>query len=360
MFRQLIANNSTQDWTQAVFAAAAFMLVLQLLRSIALHHLKKVEKKEDTQIVDFFIDVLSTTRILLALAIGLYMASHFLNLPPPIEKSVDRAFIGLVILQVGFWANRGLVFWLTRHFSSGTDSDAGSRAMTLSLLKFLGRMVLWALVGLLVLDNLGLNVTTLVASLGIGGIAVALAVQNILGDLFASLSIAIDKPFVIGDFIVVDNMMGNVEHVGLKTTRIRSQSGEQIVMSNTDLLKSRIRNYKHMQERRVAFVIGVTYDTVPEQLEQLPALLTQAVNEQPGVRMDRAHFKGFSPSSLDFEVVYFVLKPDYSVYMDIQQAINLYLVRAFALRGIGFAFPTQTLHIASTPPTTNAPTPAPQ
>lgn len=346
MIRQLFTNNSAQDWAIALFAACAFMLVLQLLRTVVLHRLKRVVDKTATRIDDFIMDVLSATRILLGLAVGLYIAAQFLTLPPALEKMVDRAFIGLMILQAGFWANRGLAFWLNHRFSQGDDSDAGARAMTRSLLSFLGRVVLWALVVLLILDNIGLNVTTLVASLGIGGIAVALAVQNILGDLFASLSIAIDKPFVIGDFIIVDDLMGSVEHVGLKTTRIRSLSGEQIIFSNNDLLKSRIRNYKRMQERRAVFSIGVTYDTAPELLEAIPGLLKQSINSQKGTRLDRAHFKGFGAFSLDFEAVYYVLVPDYSTYMDVQQEINLSLVRAFSQRGIEFAFPTQTLHIA--------------
>jgi len=187
------------------------------------------------------------------------------------------------------------------------------------------------------------------ASLGIGGIAVALAMQNILGDLFASLSIAIDKPFVIGDFIVLGEEMGTVEQVGLKTTRIRSLGGEQIILSNNDLLQSRIRNYKRLQERRAVFAIGVTYDTPADKLERIPELIRQAIEAQADARFDRAHFKSFGASSLDFEAVFYVLKPDYNVFMNVQQAINLQLVRSFAGQGIEFAFPTQTLHLHGGP-----------
>lgn len=345
MFRKLIAENTTQDWVFALLAAAGFMLLLHLLRKLVLHHLQRIAKTTDTVIDDFLVEVLSATRILLVAATGLYLGTHFLTLTAALEKFVDRAFVTVIILQVGFWFSRVLIFWLKHRFSQGEIEDAGARAMTLSLLSFLGRVVVWVLVLLLMLDNLGLNVTALVTSLGIGGIAVALAVQNILGDLFASLSIAIDKPFVIGDFIIVDDMMGSVEHVGLKTTRIRSLSGEQIIFSNNDLLKSRIRNYKRMQERRALFAIGVTYDTAAEKLEQIPALVQQAIEAQGDARFDRAHFKGFGAFSLDFEAVYYVLKPDYNVFMDVQQAINLQLVRRFAEQGIEFAFPTQTLYL---------------
>jgi small-conductance mechanosensitive channel len=198
---------------------------------------------------------------------------------------------------------------------------------------------------LLALDNMGVNITGLVAGLGIGGIAVALALQNILGDLFASLSIILDKPFVIGDFIVVDQLMGTVEHVGLKTTRIRSLSGEQVIFSNAGLLQSRIRNFKRMAERRVVFTVGVTYQTPYEKLARISALLREAVELQQGVRFDRAHFKEYGDFALVYEIVYFVTSPDYNKYMDIQQAINFEIYRRFQQEGLEFAYPTQTLFV---------------
>jgi small-conductance mechanosensitive channel len=207
--------------------------------------------------------------------------------------------------------------------------------------------VLAAIAAVLILDNIpGVEITALVASLGIGGIAVALAVQNILSDLFASLSIVLDKPFVIGDFIIVDNCLGTVEHIGLKTTRLRSLSGEQLVFSNNDLLKSRVRNYKRMAERRVVFSVGVTYQTPLEKLERIPTLIRDTIEAQPAVRFDRAHFQGYGDFALNFEVVYYVLDPDYNRYMDIQQGINLGIYSSFAEEGIEFAYPTRTLYIA--------------
>jgi small-conductance mechanosensitive channel len=203
--------------------------------------------------------------------------------------------------------------------------------------------LLWLAVLLLALDNLGYDVTALIAGLGVGGIAVALAVQNILGDLFASLSILIDKPFVVGDFLIVDDYMGSVEHVGLKTTRIRSLSGEQLVISNSDLLKSRLRNYGRMYERRVAFNIGVTYDTTREQLRKIPEIMRSAVERQEKTRFDRSHFGKYGEYALIFETVYYVLQADYNLYMDIQQAINLEINEAFEELGIEFAYPTRTL-----------------
>jgi len=181
--------------------------------------------------------------------------------------------------------------------------------------------------------------------LGVGGIAVALAVQNILGDLFASLSIVLDKPFVIGDFIVVDTFVGTVEHIGLKTTRLRSLSGEQVIFSNTDLLGSRIRNYKRMYERRVVFTLGLVYQTPMEKVESVGKILQEIIELEPQARFDRAHFKEFGDSALVYEIVYFIKTSDFNAYMDAQQRINLAIMQRFEEQGISFAYPTRTVYM---------------
>jgi len=208
-----------------------------------------------------------------------------------------------------------------------------------------GRLVLWTLVFLALLDNFGVDVTALVAGLGIGGIAIALAVQNVLADLLAYVSIVADRPFVYGDYLVVGDYSGTVEHIGIKTTRIRSLTGEQIIFSNNDLLGSRVRNYKRMNERRALFSVGVTYDTSHEILTELPEMLRGIVEAQENVRFDRAHLKTFGDFAIQFEVVYHMVVPDYAVFMDTQQTINLAIHRLFTDRGIEFAFPTQTIHL---------------
>jgi small-conductance mechanosensitive channel len=202
---------------------------------------------------------------------------------------------------------------------------------------------------LLILQNLGVQITAILAGVSISGIAIALAVQNVLGDLLGSLSIILDKPFVIGDFIVVGEFSGTVEHVGLKSTHIRSVSGEQLVFSNSDLLSSRIRNYKRMQERRAVFTVGVTYDTPAETLEAIPDMIKSIVEGQEQTRFDRCHFKSFGASSLDIETVFHMTVPDYDAFMDAQQAINIELFRLFEREGIEFAFPTQTLKLQREP-----------
>jgi small-conductance mechanosensitive channel len=269
----------------------------------------------------------------------------------------------VVLLQMAVWGNAAITFWLARITArrrDGEHADLGS-VTTLNALGVLARVVVWVVIFLLALQNFGVNITALITGLGIAGIAVALAVQNILGDVLASLSIVIDKPFVIGDYIVVDTFQGTVEDVGLKTTRLRSLSGEQIIFSNSELLKARIRNYKRMTERRATFTIGLQYDTPPDKVERVPQIIRELITSIPQTRLDRTHFQGFGDSALNIETVYFVLVPDYVLYMDIQQQINLTLLRRFAEEGIEFAFPTRTVMIKApepgpVPPHSTAPT----
>jgi small-conductance mechanosensitive channel len=267
-----------------------------------------------------------------------------LAFPGGVRTALLRAVIVVLLLQAGLWASALVVALLKEYQSRNLETDPAA-ATTIGALVFIGRLIVWTLVFVIALDNLGVDITALVTGLGIGGIAVALAVQNVLGDLLASLSIVLDKPFVVGDFLAVDDLLGSVEDVGLRTTRLRSLSGEQLVFSNTDLLKSRVRNFGRMYERRILFGIGVTYDTPREKLQRIPGILREAVESQEKVRFDRAHFKAFGPYSLDFEVVYYVTVPDYGAYMDVQQAVNFRIHERFEEAGIEFAFPTQTLHL---------------
>ena len=224
-----------------------------------------------------------------------------------------------------------------------------SRVSSFGILSFAAQVAVWSLALLVALQNLGFEITALVAGLGIGGIAIAFALQNILGDIFCSVAIILDKPFAVGDFIIVGDQMGVVENIGIKTTRVRSIWGEQIVFSNADLTSSRIRNYKQMKERRITFTLGVVYETPVEKLERISGILRDAITSAPLTRFDRAHFKKYGDFSLDFEIVYFVLNPDYNVYMDIQQKINLAILRRFQAEGIAFAYPTREVIIRKEP-----------
>ncbi len=249
---------------------------------------------------------------------------------------MDHLTIVAVIAQAAFWMSRAIRHWLARQVAAKQQTDAEA-ATTVSVLGFFAQLALWSLVVLLALENLGFNVTTLLAGLGIGGVAMALAAQGILGDIFASVTIALDKPFAIGDVIALDNIMGTVEHVGLKSTRLRSISGEQIVLANTDLLKARVRNFKRLSERRVEFTLGVALDTAPAQLALIPAFIRKAVEAQSGTRFERAHFKKYGDAALIFEAAFYFSGPDYNRYMDVQQAINLEIYRRLQQAGIRLA-----------------------
>jgi small-conductance mechanosensitive channel len=248
--------------------------------------------------------------------------------------------------QAGVWAVEAAAAWLERKRRRTMTTDRAAVG-SLGIIGFIVNVVIWALVVLLTLDNLGVDITALVAGLGIGGIAVALAVQNVLGDLFASLSITLDRPFLVGDFLAVGDFLGSVEYIGIKSTRLRSLSGEQIIMSNSDLLSSRVRNYGRMSERRVVFGTSIIYETPIELVERIPSLIRDIVDAQEGTRFDRSHFAKHGATSLDFETVYYVLSAEFNRYMDVQQAINLRLHREFDALGVEFAYPTQRLIIGT-------------
>lgn len=339
-----VYGGTPRDWLVALGLSFAIALSVYLLKPILIRRLQAVAQRSRTQADDALVACIQATRLSLVLVFSLSLGSHYLALPEAHGKILQGATAVAFFLQLGFWAGAGLNFWLGRSRARAQATNVGA-ATSLSAVGFICQLVLWTVTVLLILDNLGINITALVAGLGIGGVAVALAVQNILGDLFASLSIVVDKPFVIGDFIIVDNYMGTVENVGLKTTRIRSLDGEQIVFSNSDLLKTRLRNYKRMVERRVVFTFGVAYETSPDLLEKIPATIRGIVEAQSKVRFERAHFQKFGEHSLIFETVYWVTDPDYNLFMDIQQAVNLAIMRALKSEKIVFGMPRQSLQL---------------
>ena len=345
--QRFIEQNSTDDLLIACGLALLTFSLLYFVRMVLVSKLTQWSQRSSMLWDDILTDVVARTHNLMLAGIALLVGLNHLTLSPWLESKIDHGFTLLLLSQTGLWGHQAIRGWRAMQIKLSRESDNGAAAMNYGFISFLTEVALWIILILMVLDNLGVNITTLVASLGIGGIAIALAVQNILGDLFASLSIALDKPFVAGDFIVIDGMMGSVKHVGLKTTRIQSLSGEELIFSNADLLKSRIRNFKRMAERRVVFQIGLVFGTSSEKLKRVNEIIRDAVQTHADVRLDRTHFKAIGASSLDFEVVYYVLSPDYTRYMDIQQAINLALIERLEDEGINFAFPTQTLHIES-------------
>ncbi len=337
-------GNTVQTWIVAVAVALVVLIALRLFQGIVARGLSARAERTRIDLDDLAAELVRKTRFFFPLIVALYAGAQPLALPPT-GDGVFRAVVVIgLLVQAALWGNTVISFWITRYMQKRMEEDAAA-ATSIGALRFVGKLLLWTVILLLALDNLGVDVTALVTGLGIGGLAVALALQNVLSDLFASLSIVLDKPFVIGDFIIVGDFLGTVEHIGLKTTRMRSLSGEQLVLSNSDLLNSRIRNYKRMAQRRIVFSFGVVYETPADKLAAVPRMVQEIIESLENTQFDRAHFKAYGDFSLNFEVVYYVLVPEYDTYMDIQQAINLELYRRFEQEGIEFAYPTQTLFV---------------
>jgi small-conductance mechanosensitive channel len=344
MLDSIFWGNTVQAWLTALGIGAVVVLVLRVVVTIAIRRLRTVSERTRNDIDDIVVDVLASTKSLFLVVLAFWAATRFLVLPANLLNMIRWTMAVVVVFQIAAWSNVAITALIRRRIEATVDADP-AEATTMAALGFLVRLLVWAVLILAALDNLGVEIAPLLAGLGIGGIAIALAVQNVLGDLFASLSIVLDKPFVIGDFIVVGDLAGTIENVGLKTTRVRSLSGEQLVFANSDLLDSRIRNYKRMFERRILFTIGVTYQTPRDQLQRIPTMIREIVESMEDARFDRSHFKSYGNFSIDFETVYFVRSPEYNVYMDVQQDINLRIHEAFENEGIEFAYPTQTLFI---------------
>ncbi|MDX1944485.1 MAG: mechanosensitive ion channel family protein [Pirellulaceae bacterium] len=339
-----IDGNSLVQWGLAAAVAAVVLVALVLLKVLLAGRIHALAQRLQSGWAPAVIQALASTRAWFLLVLAIHAGSLALVLPPKVAAVLASLTIIALLVQGAIWIQTLLNRLVQSEVRRRLDTDAAS-ATTITSLGFLGQIVLWSVVLLLALQNLGINVTALVAGLGIGGVAVALAAQNVLADLFASLAMILDKPFVLGDTIAVGDDIGTVERIGIKTTRLRALSGEELIYGNADLLKNRIRNLKRMTERRVQFTIGVTYDTPPDQLAAIPPLLRTAVEAQPQTRFDRAHFKDFADAALNFEIVYFVLSPDFNLYMDIQQAINLAILRKFVELDIDLAYPTHTVHV---------------
>lgn len=342
---QMVLGATVEAWLIlfAVWAAVAGAIVI--LRKVLIWRVRKLASRTKNVVDDVLAALLEKTKAYFILGLALYIAVAIAPVTARVGLYISRVAFLLLLIQVIAWGNHVITDWIQRYKERKLEEDAAA-VTSMQAVGFVARLLLYAVVVLVALDNLGIDVTALVAGLGIGGVAVALALQNILGDLFASLSIVLDKPFVVGDFLIVNDYLGTVEQVGLKTTRIRSLSGEQIVFSNSDLLNSRIRNYKRMYERRIVFSFGVVYDTPADKLKRISEIVRELVESQDQVRFDRAHFKEYGDFSLNYEVVYYVLVPDYNTYMDIQERINIALFERFEKEGIEFAFPTHTVHVA--------------
>jgi small-conductance mechanosensitive channel len=343
-------GNPLGAWLLALTIFVAGGLVLVLVRRLLIGRLERFATRTSTIADDVALGMLRRTRVVFLFLLALEVAVHAaLALPPAWDRAVHLVGELAALLQGASWVNGAISLWLDRMARRTGEFDKSSLT-TLNVLGVVLRVVMWTLIFLLALQAFDIDVTALITGLGIAGVAVALAVQNILGDLFASLTIALDKPFVIGDTITVDQLTGTVEDIGLKTTRVRALTGELLVFSNTDLLKARIRNYRGQVQRRVTFTIGVDYAASPEQVERVPKIIAEAITAENLLRLDRSHLSSLADAALVFETVYYVSTADYTAYMDAQQRVYLTLLRRFAADGIKLAAPARTTVVVTSQP----------
>jgi small-conductance mechanosensitive channel len=334
---------SATEWLIAAATLLGVYVALALLRRALVRRLGTLAARTTTDWDDLAVQIVERTRWYFILLVATYAATRVLSPPGDLARVLRALAVLIVLVQAGVWGNGIIGFGADHYARKRGPGDVGTRT-TIQAVGYAGRFVLWALLIVTALQNFGINVTALVTGLGIGGIAIALAVQNILGDLFAALAIVLDKPFIVGDSVQVDTINGTIEHVGLKTTRIRSQSGEQIVIANSELLKTRIRNFKRMEQRRVAFNLDLAFDTPPETLAKVSAMVRQVIESHPNVQFDRCHLLAIAETGLRVETVYVVLDPDFNRYADIHHAVNLELIRRFREQRIEFAAPAKSVY----------------
>lgn len=338
-----ILNNTYKTWVIAILVFFGLLFIFALFQMILLRHFKKLAKKTKTDIDDTLIEVIKTVRPPFYSFLAFYLALRFLTLHGWAEKGIEIILIIWLVLLIIKALEILVDYVVGKGMKRGEEQ--GKKAAVDALGKVI-KGILWVVGLLLILSNLGVNITSLVAGLGIGGVAIAFALQNILSDLFSSFAIYFDKPFLPGDFIVIGDSKGTVEKIGIKTTRLKSLQGEELVVSNRELTSARIQNFRKMEERRISFGFGVVYETPSTKLKKIPTIIRKIIKEVKLARIDRVHFKKFDDSALTFEVVYYVESDEYVKYMDVQQDINFKVKHEFEKEGIDMAYPTQTIYLA--------------
>ncbi|MBL6444727.1 mechanosensitive ion channel [Fulvivirga sp. 29W222] len=336
-------NNTFQDYAIVLGSILLGLIIVKIFKRTLLKKLQYWAAQTSTDIDDYIIDTVTMFGMPALYATVVYTSLKYLNLSVRLDNVITIAMTVVITYMVIRFVSATILRLFRVYIRKQENGE--EKVKQLGGLMIIINVMVWIVGLLFFFDNMGYDVTAVVAGLGVGGIAIALAAQNILGDLFNYFVIFFDRPFEVGDFLIVDDKLGTVEYIGVKTTRLKSLSGEQLVFANSDLTKSRIHNYKRMERRRVVFKIGVVYQTSYQLLKQIPELLKSTIQEQPDVEFDRAHFQKYGDSSLDFEVVYYVLSADYNVYMDRQQAINYRIFEEFEKKGVSIAYPTRTLFL---------------
>jgi small-conductance mechanosensitive channel len=338
----IVLGNTLRDWGIACGIILCLIIVLRITQVFGVRRFKKLATRTKNSFDDFVVLQVHKSIMPCLYVFSVYLGLQYLKFS---ERITDALKTGILIV-VAFFVIKVISGIITYLFEPRVgDTNYVQNHKALRGITLIIKILVWAGGILFIIDNLGYDITAIIAGLGIGGIAIALASQTVLADLFNYFAIFFDKPFEVGDFLVVDDKKGTVEYIGIRTTRVRSLSGEQLVFSNTDLTNSRVHNYKRMIERRVVLTFGVVYETPADKLKKIPGWTKTLIDGIDETRFDRAHFTSFGDSSLNFEVVYFILNADYNSYMDKQQQINLRVMEQFHHEGIQFAFPSRTIYM---------------
>jgi len=340
-----IWGNSILDYAISLAVFLILLVVLKYTQKLTLKYLKKLSKKTKTDIDDTLVKIVKTIKPPFYSFLTLYIAVKILTTSNLIDNIFNNVLLIWVVYQITIASQIFITYLLKKNFEDEEDKGVQN---TVGIINTFIKIIVWSVGILLVLSNLGINITSLVAGLGIGGIAIAFALQKILGDLFSSFAIYLDKPFKAGDFIVIGDQSGTVEKIGIKTTRIRTLQGEELVIPNQELTSSHIRNFKKLEKRRVVFSFGVTYETPTSKLREIPDMIEKIISPIEHAELDRAHFRTFDDSALTYEIVYYVSSNEYITYVDIQQEINLQIKETFEQKGIDMAYPTQTVYLNNT------------
>lgn len=337
-------GNTIKEWGIAIGIFAGLVILIKIFEAILMRYLKKWSERTKNTFDDFLVEMVHKSVVPGLYFAGGYYATTYLHIIKKIDDVIAVAVLFIVTFYILRIITSAIKYFVYGFLDSQEDSEVKKKQARGILI--IVNVIVWALGFVFLLDNLGKDVTTIIAGLGIGGIAIALAAQAVLTDLFSYFVIFFDRPFEIGDFIIVDDKSGTIEYIGIKTTRIRTMTGDLLICSNTDLTNSRVHNFKKLNERRVVFKLGVIYQTTHEQLKKIPDLIKEVIDNVDQVRFDRSTFSGYGDFSLDFETVYYVLIPDYAEYMYKQQEIYLAIFKKFSEENIEFAYPTQTVFVS--------------
>lgn len=337
----LYFGNTALDYVIGFLFFLALIILVKAIQKFTLEHLANFAQKTETELDDILVKVVGSAKLPFVLFVSAYLASRSLLQSAFTEKILTA----VMVLWVTYQVIVAIEIFVDHLLAKRDKESGGASAAPMHLASVVIKTIIWVFALLTALSNLGINVTSLVAGLGIGGIAVALAAQNILGDLFSSFAIYLDRPFVVGDSIKIKDLIGTVEKIGMKTTRVRALSGEEIVFPNKDIVSAQIHNFAKIKERRIVLNLNVTHETDDEKLAQIPQWIRQIIENEPNVRFDRSHFKEIGEFALKFETIYFVTSSDYVIYMNAQQNINLAIREKFKNEKVSVAYPTETIHI---------------